>query len=289
MPDRARPERITAAFDGYSLAGRYLWPPSQRCGLLAIHGARSDHRRLDPLLRPLQAAGVGSLAGDLSGHTERSPLANADTSLANNLREALRFSELLGSGLDAVFGHSLGGALAMKLAQQRRHTVRTLVLSSPALYPEAAYAVARFGPAFTRAISTPFGFMDSASLPFLRSFEGQVVLIVGEYDGLPAEQHGGVRGRSAGLVELRDGSGACRTVYSPIPAEVFDAIRDAASGRLSEIVLEGCDHKTFAHLANHPQVAAALARTLVQTLNSGAPARRCRIATDGADGAVQPG
>lgn len=286
MPERARPGRITAAFDGYSLAGRYLWPTSQRCGLLAIHGARSDHQRLDPLLRSLQAAGVGSLAADLSGHTEWSPLANADTSLANNLREALRFSELLGPALDTVFGHSLGGALAMKLARQCERAVRTLVLSGPALYPEAAYAVARYGPEFTRAISTPFGFMDSSSLPFLRRFSGHVVLIVGEYDGLPAEQHGGVRGRSAGLVEVRDGSGARRTVYSPIPAEVFDAIRDAASGRLSEIVLEGCDHKTFSHLAEHPTAAAALARTLVRTMNGCAPARCCRVAIDGT---VRPG
>lgn len=281
MPDRARPERITAAFDGYSLAGRYLWPPSQRCGLLAIHGARSDHRRLDPLLRLLQAAGVGSLAGDLSGHTERSPLANTDTSLANNFREALRFSELLGPALDTVFGHSLGGALAMKLAQQCERTVRTLVLSGPALYPEAAYAVARYGPAFTRAISTPFGFMDSSSLPFLRSFGGHVVLVVGQYDGLPAEQHGGVRGRSAGLVDVRDSSGASRAVYSPIPAEVFEAIRDAASGHLSEIVLEACDHKVFSHLAQHPDAGRALAQRLLHLMAHGPQVQRCHIATDG--------
>lgn len=280
-PVREPAERVTAGFDGYSLEGLFRRPSSQRCGLLALHGARSDHRRLDPLLIPLQAAGVGSLGIDLSGHTERSPLANADTSLANNLREALRFSELLGTGLDAVFGHSLGGALAMKLAQQRRHTVRTLVLSGPALYPEAAYSVARYGPDFTRAISTPFGFMDSSSLPFLRSFSGHVVLVVGQYDGLPAEQHGGVRGRSAGLVEVRDGAGTCRTVYSPIPAEVFDAIRDTASGRLSEIVLEGCDHKTFSHLAEYPEVARSLAQTLMHTMTSGPQALRCRIATDG--------
>lgn len=286
MPDRSRPEHITAPFDGYSLAGRFRWSPGRHCRLLAIHGARSDHRRLDPLLSPLQAAGVGSLGIDLSGHTEHSPLANTDSSLGTNLREVLRFAELLHTRLDTVFGHSLGGALAMKLAQQRRQTVRTLVLSGPALYPEAAYAVARYGPAFTRAISTPFGFMDSSSLPFLRNFAGHVVLVVGEYDGLPAEQHGGVRGRSAGLVEVRDGAGACRTVYSPIPAEVFDAIRDAASGRLSEIVLEGCDHKTFSHLAEHPAAAAALARALVHTMNGGAQARCCRIATDGA---VRPG
>lgn len=281
MPDGARPEHITAAFDGYSLAVRYLRSPAQRCGLLAIHGARSDHRRLDPLLRPLQAAGVGSLAGDLSGHTGQSPLANADTSLANNLREALRFSALLGPALDTVFGHSLGGALAMKLAQQCRRTVRTLVLRGPALYPEAAYAAARYGPAFTRTISTPFGFMDSSSLPFLRSFAGHVVLVVGQYDGLPAERHGGVRGRSAGLVDVRDGSGASRTVYSPIPAEVFEVIRDAASGHLSEIVLEACDHKVLSHLAQHPEAARALAQKLQHLMAHGPQALRCHIATDG--------
>ncbi|WP_066256851.1 alpha/beta hydrolase [Hydrogenophaga flava] len=281
MPGGARPEHITAAFDGYSLAGRFRWSSNQHCRLLAIHGARSDHRRLDALLHPLQAAGVGSLAGDLSGRTGQSPLANADTSLANNLREALRFSALLGPALDTVFGHSLGGALAMKLAEQCQRTVRTLVLSGPALYPEAAYAVARYGPEFTRAISTPFGFMDSSSLPFLRSFAGHVVLVVGQYDGLPAEHHGGVRGRSAGLVDVRDVSGTSRTVYSPIPAEVFEAIRDAASGHLSEIVLEACDHKVLSHLARHPAAARALAQKLQHLMAHGPQTLRCHIATDG--------
>lgn len=283
--DGPPPEHIMADVGGYALAGRYRRTPDRPCGLLALHGARSDHRRLAPLLDPLQALGIGSLAGDLSGHTGASPRANTDTSLANNLREALRFSALLGPALDTVFGHSLGGALTMKLAQQCESTVRTLVLSGPALYPEAAYAVAGYGPAFTQAISTPFGFMDSPSLPFLRGFRGHIVLVVGQYDGLPAEQHGGVRGRSAGLVDVQDGSGTRRTVYSPIPAEVFDAIRDAASGRLSEIVLEGCDHKTFAHLAEHPPVARALAQTLVHRVHGGPPppsqAPRWRIAPDG--------
>ena len=279
--DLAPSGHIAVAFDGYTLQGHCRPAGDQRSGLLAIHGARSDHRRLAPLLQPLQAAGVGSLAGDLSGHTEHSPLDNADTSLANNLGEALRFSALLGAGPDTVFGHSLGGALAMKLAERCQQTVKTLILSGPALYPEAAYAVAHYGPAFTRAISTPYGFMDSLSLPFLRRFEGQVVLIAGEYDGLPAELHGGVRGRSAGLVDVQDASGACRTVYSPIPSEVFAAIRDAASGHFSEIVLGGCDHKVFPHLVSYPEVALSLTQRLVRLIGARAPAPRCRINTDG--------
>lgn len=283
MSDLGWSDRITETFDGYSLTGRYLHAASTGgCDLLAIHGARSDHLRLDPLLLPLRAAGVGSLGFDLSGHTGRSPLAITETSLANNLREALRFARLLGSRLDTVFGHSLGGALAMKVAEQCGQAVRTLILSGPALYPEAAFAVGHYGPAFTRAISTPYGFMDSPSLTFLRRFTGRVILITGQYDGLPADQHGGVGGRSAGLVEVPEGPGLRRTVYSPIPAEVFEAIREAAGDRLSEIVLDGCDHKVFPHLADHPAVACSLAQRLQQLMAGGQHAAGCRIATSGA-------
>lgn len=274
--------RFTETFDGYALVGRYRHAASAAsCGLLALHGARSDHRRLDPLLRPLQAAGVASLGCDLSGHGDGSPLPSAQTSLARNLQEALRFAQRLGAGPDTVFGHSLGGALAMKVAEHCGRTVRTLILSGPALYPEAAFSVPHYGPDFTRAISAPFGFMDSFSLPFLRRFAGRVILITGQHDGLPADQHGGVCGRSAGLVEVADGTGARRTVYSPIPAEVFEAIRDAAADRLSEVVLDGCDHKVLAHLADHPEVAHSLTQRLLQLMGRGPQAPGCRIATDG--------
>lgn len=282
-PDLGPDGRVTETFDGYALEGRYLRAASTApCGLLALHGARSDHRRLDPLLLPLQAAGVASLGCDLSGHGERSPLPNAQTSLARNLQEALRFAQRLGAGPDTVFGHSLGGALAMKVAEHFGQTVRTLILSGPALYPEAAFSVPRYGPDFTRAISASFGFMDSLSLPFLRRFPGRVILITGQHDGLPAERHGGVRGRSAGLVDVADGAGARRTVYSPIPAEVFEAIRGDARDRLSEIVLDGCDHKVLAHLADHPEVAHSLTQRLLQLMGRGPQALRCGIATDGA-------
>ena len=267
-------------FGGYRLPAAH-WPTTQASSLLAIHGARSDHHRLDPLLAAIQSLGTGCLAGSLSGHTDRSPLALDQTSLARNLHEALRFADSLGPELKAVFGHSLGGALAMKAAERHQSRVHTLILSGPALYPEAAFAVDAYGPAFTAAISHPFGFLDSASLRFLSRFEGRVVLVQGEYDGLPAQQHGGIAGRSAGQVRVSGPDGRGRDVYSPIPAEVFDAIAQAAAGRLSVITLEACDHKLFDHLRRHPATAAALAACLCEQMQATTAPHCWRIATDG--------
>jgi len=47
-----RTETVSEAFDGYALPGRYLHVPGGGAPvrLLALHGARSDLRRLDPWL-----------------------------------------------------------------------------------------------------------------------------------------------------------------------------------------------------------------------------------------------
>ena len=232
--------------------------------MLAIHGARSSYTSLDPLLMPFQEKGIGSLSFDLSGHTERSPIKINQTSLAQNLFEAKQFAQFLGSNFDIVFGHSLGGALAIKIAESFQDTVRTLILSCPALYPEAAYRVECYGSKFTEVISRPFGFLDSSSIQFLNRFDGNVILIFGEYDGLRAECYGGVPGRSAGIVKFQK----YRTVYSPIPAEVFEAIRNAAGSRLTQIQLDECDHHVFAHLAQHRRVADSLMTYLCRRILS---------------------
>lgn len=258
-------QRFAHAFEGYALPGRWLHGRAQAdCRMLAIHGARSDHTRLDPLLLRLQARGLSSLSFALSGHAAGSPVPNDRTSLTINLAESLAFAQLLGNRLEIVLGHSLGGALAMKVAQAHADSVHTLILSAPALYPEAVWSVPTYGPSFTRALSTPYGFLDSLSLPFLRRFKGRIVLIIGEYDGLRAELHGGVAGRSAGEVK----AGAVQ-VYSPIPAEVFDAIRQAAGAKLRLVVLRACDHKIYAHLSKYPQAADALADWLSSELAFG--------------------
>lgn len=244
--------------------------------MLAIHGARSDHTRLDPLLTRLQARGLPSLSFTLSGHTTDSPIPNGRTSLATNLMESLRFAGLLAPRLEIVFGHSLGGALAMKVAQAHADSVRTLILSAPALYPEAAWSVAAYGPGFTQALSTPHGFLDSRSLAFLQQFGGRIVLVTGEHDGLPAARHGGQAGRSAGEVTLGG-----RRVYSPIPAEALEAIRQAAGDKLRPVVLRACDHRINTHLWEYPAAADALADRLCLEVAGDLPWAGCAIDTEG--------
>ena len=261
--------------------------PSDALGnapLLALHGARSNLHRWSGLLGPLQTLGVGSLAPSLSGHGPDSPLALADTSLAQNLREALQCAQRMGPQLRAVMGSSLGGALALRVAEQHADQVQLLVLIGPALYPEAAWQAAHFGEPFRNAISVPFGFMESRSLTFLRRFRGRVLLVQGEWDGLQATDHGAPAGRSAGEVALALPDGRQRTVWSPIPAEVFSAIREAAGPRLQHIVLSQCDHRVGAHLQQYPAVAQALAQQLhaaLQTPIQGPAPAPLRIGQDG--------
>ena len=259
--------------DFYERFDRYALAAQKRTGalpeqfpVLALHGARSNLHRLSPLLAPLQTLGVGSIAPSLSGHGSDSPVPVEHTSLAQNLQEALRFAELAGNSLRMVVGSSLGGALAMRVAEACRDRVDCLVLIGPALYPEAAWEAAHFGEPFRHAISVPFGFMESRSLDFLRSFNGRVMLVQGEWDGLPAAAHGGAAGRSAGETSITLPDGSRRTVWSPIPREVFDALREAAGDKLQHVVLQDCDHRAGQFLQLHPPVASALAQLVQQML-----------------------
>jgi pimeloyl-ACP methyl ester carboxylesterase len=252
---------FTARLDGRTIEGRVLAAGAAPPGLLAIHGARSDYTRLNPLLYPLQALGAGSLGFNLSGHSAASGVSPGETSLGANLREALHFAACIAGGPRAVLGHSMGGALALKVAQAHRATVRKIVLCCPALYPENAYGEP-FGSAFRAAISVPHGFIGSPSLGFLRAFEGEVLLLMGQYDGLRATDFGGVAGRSAGAVEVADGD-MRRTVNSAIPHEVIEALEDAVPcGRLRKIVIPGCDHAVSSWLRANHAAAAGLAREI---------------------------
>lgn len=228
-------------FTGYRLEGRHLHGRSQGetvwSSVFAIHGARSDYTKLNPLLFWLQSQGVGSLSFNLSGHGSSTPLPLYSTSLACNLNETERFYTARALQPMAVLGQSLGGAMALKLAEQYEESVRKLILICPAIYSERAYKYP-FGPQFTEAISCPYGFMDSSSLRFLARYSGDVLLVMGEFDGLYAKDHGRTAGRSAGVVTV---AGAPRN--SVIPGELVNAIESAiVPARLHKILLPGCDH-----------------------------------------------
>jgi pimeloyl-ACP methyl ester carboxylesterase len=254
-------------FAGYQLEGRVLADSAGETStpkVLAIHGARSDYSRLNAILHPLQALGIGSLSFNLSGHTHNADIALESTSLAQNLQEALQFADHLGGVLNTVIGHSLGGALALKVAQAHRASVKRIVLICPALYAEAAWQQP-FGPPFKRAISVPYGFLDSPSLKFLRTFDGEVLLVIGEYDGLQATAFGGIAGTSAGTLQI-----GARAINSAIPYEVIEAIeKSLAPHQLKKIVLPGCDHAVSTWLRENPPRAVELANEIARFINTG--------------------
>jgi pimeloyl-ACP methyl ester carboxylesterase len=254
-------------FAGYQLEARVLSGSDGEVSMpkvLAIHGARSDYSRLNAILHPLQALGVASLSVNLSGHNPCADIALEKTSLTHNLQEALQFAGHLGGELNTVIGHSLGGAVALKVAQAHRASVRRIVLFCPALYAEAAWQQP-FGPPFKSAISLPYSFLDSPSLDFLRTFEGEVLLVIGEYDGLRATAFGGIAGTSAGTQQL-----GARMINSAIPHEVIEAIeKSLAPHQLKKIVLPDCDHAVSTWLRENPLRAAELANEITQFINAG--------------------
>lgn len=248
---------IDEAFDGYQQQARLLLPDSERAPpLFVVGGARSDFTRLNPLLYRLQRQGIGSLTGNLSGHSQASePGASAPT-LAINLQEARRFHRHIAERCRTLVGHSLGGAIALKLAAQLPD-IDKLVLICPAVYPDNAHD-APFGPAFSAAIRKPYAFLDCDSYAFLRQFQGRVLLVIGEYDGLNSQTHGQGPGTSAGTRVLR---GVQR--YSPIPEEVTHALlRSVPAPHVECLLLTDCDHGIAAHLRDAPEIADQVADTV---------------------------
>jgi pimeloyl-ACP methyl ester carboxylesterase len=234
--------------------------------LLSLHGANSDYTKLNPLLYGLQALGVGSVNPCLSGHSRASGVALGSTSLSQNADEALAFACHMKPHLQAVHGHSMGGALALKVAQAHAQQIDRIVLSCPAVYPDEAFSHA-FGAAFKQAIGTPFGFLNSSSLDFLREFTGKVLLIMGDYDGLKSTDHGGQAGQSAGIVSVNDPQHGVMQVNSVIPFEVVQALTHSSRrGQLTSIVLPQCDHGMSTWLRARPHAAQALAGQIAQFL-----------------------
>lgn len=231
---------FTERFENYSLEGRILfckkntWPE-----VIAIHGAKSDYSKLNPLLFKLQEQGVSSLSFNLSGHNITSTRCIHDTSLSNNAIETERFFYHLKNKSKniTIIGQSLGGALALKLAEKNIDHVKKIVLICPAIYTDIAYNI-NYGIDFKSIISKPYSFEKSSSFNFLRNFKGKILLILGEYDGLSASQFGGTPGKSIGNILING-----KEQYCAIPKEVIDLIKSSvASNQFNIKIIKGCDH-----------------------------------------------
>ncbi|MHA6762761.1 alpha/beta fold hydrolase [Streptacidiphilus sp. PAMC 29251] len=97
-----------------------------------VHGLGGSTQNWTLLMDRL-AGDVDGHAVDLPGFGQSPPPDDADLSVTAHMRAVVDYLELAGRGPVHLFGNSLGGAVATRLAALRPDLVRTLTLISPAL------------------------------------------------------------------------------------------------------------------------------------------------------------
>ncbi|WP_374203289.1 alpha/beta fold hydrolase [Streptomyces sp. ST2-7A] len=97
-----------------------------------VHGLGGSSRNWSSLMERL-AGDVDCEALDLPGFGASPPPGDGDYSLPAHTRRVIRCLEASGRGPVHLFGNSLGGAAATRVAAQRPDLVRSLTLISPAL------------------------------------------------------------------------------------------------------------------------------------------------------------
>ncbi|WP_030207170.1 alpha/beta fold hydrolase [Streptomyces bikiniensis] len=137
---RNRPVRVadgeelrTVTLPGLDLTVRSR--PGTRPGLppaLYVHGLGGSSQNWSALM-PLLADVVDGEAVDLPGFGVSPPPEDGDYSVTGHARAVIRFLDSEGRGPVHLFGNSLGGAVATRVAAVRPDLVRTLTLVSPAL------------------------------------------------------------------------------------------------------------------------------------------------------------
>ncbi|MGV9450543.1 alpha/beta fold hydrolase [Streptomyces sp. NPDC003635] len=109
--------------------------PPAREGLppaLFVHGLGGSSQNWSELMLQLEAV-VDGEAVDLPGFGDSPPPDDGDYSITAHARAVIRYLDASGRGPVHLFGNSLGGAVATRVAAVRPDLVRTLTLVSPAL------------------------------------------------------------------------------------------------------------------------------------------------------------
>ncbi|MEV5955549.1 alpha/beta hydrolase [Streptomyces sp. NPDC051987] len=109
--------------------------PPVREGLppaLFVHGLGGSSQNWSQLMEQLEGA-VDGEAVDLPGFGDSPPPDDGDYSVTGHARAVIRYLDASGRGPVHLFGNSLGGAVATRVAAVRPDLVRTLTLVSPAL------------------------------------------------------------------------------------------------------------------------------------------------------------
>ncbi|WP_327126689.1 alpha/beta fold hydrolase [Streptomyces sp. NBC_01727] len=135
--------------------------PPERSGLppaLYVHGLGGSSQNWSVLMALLQDV-VDGEAVDLPGFGDSPPPDDGNYSVTGHARAVIRLLDAEEHGPVHLFGNSLGGAVATRVAAVRPDLVRTLTLVSPALpelrvqwpaVPTALLAVPGVAPLFTR-------------------------------------------------------------------------------------------------------------------------------------------
>lgn len=259
-------KQFSLKYNNSTLKGRILFKNKNKDisdkHLIAIHGAKSDYYSLDSILFPLQKMGISSLCFNLSGHKENLRINDKLYSLKGNLEESLFLLKSEKIVIKNLLGFSLGGALALKIAEIHKSSVKRIILFAPAIYTEKAYKVS-FGSSFKETISKPSSFLDSESFSFLKTFRGKVLLIIGEYDGLPNMNFNSSLGTSVGHFTYKN-----KEYYSPIPYEVIYTLEKSInSDNFFKIILKECDHSIMKWLNEYPDAADKLTKEIISFLN----------------------
>ncbi|MFE9686267.1 alpha/beta fold hydrolase [Streptomyces sp. NPDC002701] len=153
-------ERLrTVGLPGITLTVRSR--PPARQGLppaLYVHGLGGSSQNWSALM-PLLDGLVDNEALDLPGFGDSPPPDDGDYSVTGHARAVIRYLDASDRGPVHLFGNSLGGAVATRVAAVRPDLVRTLTLVSPALpeirvqrsaIPTALLAVPGVAAMFTR-------------------------------------------------------------------------------------------------------------------------------------------
>ncbi|MFD9972426.1 alpha/beta fold hydrolase [Streptomyces sp. NPDC059017] len=152
-------ELRSVALPGLTLTVRAR--PPARAGLppaLFVHGLGGSSQNWTLLMAALEGA-VDGEAVDLPGFGDSPPPDDGNYSITAHARAVIRLLDASGRGPVHLFGNSLGGAIATRVAAVRPDLVSTLTLVSPALpelraqrgaWPTAALGLPGVAPLFQR-------------------------------------------------------------------------------------------------------------------------------------------
>ncbi|SDN27112.1 alpha/beta fold hydrolase [Actinacidiphila guanduensis] len=121
----------TVRLPGFSLVVRSRPGPGLEPALF-VHGLGGSSQNWSALMARLEGS-VAPEALDLPGFGHSPPPDDGDYSIPGHARAVIRLLDAGGRGPVHLFGNSMGGAVAVKVAAARPDLVRTLTLVSPAL------------------------------------------------------------------------------------------------------------------------------------------------------------